>query len=293
MNIDNNGKVGYLSRDTSNLYNVKPLTKDENQELFIQWHDNNDESARDKIILGNIKFAISISVKYISIDPAYDSDDLLQIAIIGLIKAVDSFDYTRGYSFTTYSGRIIANELNMLWRRFKYLPLILSLDAPINALDTNGIILRDILIDRDTNIEMDVEYSIMSTLIESELDCLSERDKNIIIDQFGLNNTIPLTQQKCAEKYGVSQASICRIVLKSLKNNTHKIIIDNIISYKIQRYNIISLYFNLLMGGEYIWEICQIQFMQFQKLERLLQWKLSVQPHMKSAISQTMKLVSH
>ena len=217
MNIDNNGKVGYLSRDTSNLYNIKPLTKDENQELFIQWHDNNDESARDKIILGNIKFAISISVKYISIDPAYDSDDLLQIAIIGLIKAVDSFDYTRGYSFTTYSGRIIANELNMLWRRFKYLPLILSLDAPINLLDTNGIILRDILIDRDTNIEMDVEYSIMSTLIESELDCLSERDKNIIIDQFGLNNTIPLTQQKCAEKYGVSQASICRIVLKSLK----------------------------------------------------------------------------
>ena len=217
MNIDNNGKVGYLSRDTSNLYNVKPLTKDENQELFIQWHDNNDESARDKIILGNIKFAISISVKYISIDPAYDSDDLLQIAIIGLIKAVDSFDYTRGYSCTTYSGRIIANELNMLWRRFKYLPLILSLDAPINSLDTNGIILRDILIDRDTNIEMDVEYSIMSTLIESELDCLSERDKNIIIDQFGLNNTIPLTQQKCAEKYGVSQASICRIVLKSLK----------------------------------------------------------------------------
>lgn len=217
MNIDNNGKVGYLSRDTSNLYNVKPLTKDENQELFIQWHDNNDESARDKIILGNIKFAISISVKYISIDPAYDSDDLLQIAIIGLIKAVDSFDYTRGYSFATYSGRIIANELNMLWRRFKYLPLILSLDAPINSLDTNGIILRDILIDRDTNIEMDVEYSIMSTLIESELDCLSERDKNIIIDRFGLNNTIPLTQQKCAEKYGVSQASICRIVLKSLK----------------------------------------------------------------------------
>ena len=217
MNIDNNGKVGYLSRDTSNLYNIKPLTKDENQELFIQWHDNNDESARDKIILGNIKFAISISVKYISIDPAYDSDDLLQIAIIGLIKAVDSFDYTRGYSFTTYSRRIISNELNMLWRRFKYLPLILSLDAPINSLDTNGIILRDILIDRDTNIEMDVEYSIMSTLIESELDCLSERDKNIIIDRFGLNNTIPLTQQKCAEKYGVSQASICRIVLKSLK----------------------------------------------------------------------------
>ena len=36
MNIDNNGKVGYLSRDTSNLYNIKPLTKDENQELFIQ-----------------------------------------------------------------------------------------------------------------------------------------------------------------------------------------------------------------------------------------------------------------
>lgn len=217
MNIDNSGKVGYLSRDISNLYNVKPLTKAENQELFIQWHDNNDESARDKIILGNIKFAISISVKYISIDPAYDSDDLLQIAIIGLIKAVDSFDYTRGYSFTTYSGRIIANELNMLWRRFKYLPLILSLDAPINTSDTNNIALRDILIDRDTNIEMDVEYSIMSTLIESELDCLSERNKNIIIDRFGLNNTIPLTQQKCAEKYGVSQASICRIVLKSLK----------------------------------------------------------------------------
>lgn len=220
MIIDTSGKVGYLSYDTSKLYSIKSLTKDENQELFIQWHVNHDESARDKIILGNIRFAISISLKYISIDPAYDSDDLLQIAIVGLIKAVDSYDYTRGYSFSTYSGRIIANQLNMLWRRFKYLPLILSLDAPIDNSDnpdTEGITLNDMLIDKDTNIEMDVEYSIMSTLIESELDCLSERNKNIIIDRFGLNNTIPLTQQKCAEKYGLSQASICRIVLKSLE----------------------------------------------------------------------------
>lgn len=130
MITDTSGKVGYLSYDTSKLYSIKPLTKDENQDLFIQWHVNNDESARDKIILGNIRFAISISLKYISIDLAYDSDDLLQIAIIGLIKAVDSYDYNRGYSFSTYSGKIIANQLNMLWRRFKYLPLILSLDAP-------------------------------------------------------------------------------------------------------------------------------------------------------------------
>lgn len=216
---DTTGKSWWLSDDTKIMYsNCKALTKETNLELFKKWHDEDDESAREKIILGNIKFVIKIASKYISLDSAISPDDLLQIGIVGLIKAVDTFDYRKGYSFTTYASRVISTTLNMLWRRFKYLPLIMSLEEPVTSdKDGNSLSLSDMIVDESIDLENDVIMRIMETLIEPELDYLTELEGSILIDRFGLFGHKPLSQVECGEKYKFSQSYICRITQKAIE----------------------------------------------------------------------------
>ena len=60
---------------------------------FRKWHETNDASYREKIILDNMGLVPNIVNKVHAIDPIIDEDDLMQIGMIGLIKAIDTFDY--------------------------------------------------------------------------------------------------------------------------------------------------------------------------------------------------------
>lgn len=126
------GCRSYLSTDCQKHYRPvltqKSANTVENLLWFKKWCETNDDSYREKIILGNMKLVLHITSKRIAQDYAVDADDLLQIGIEGLIKAVDSFDYQKGYSFTSYASRVISNELNMKFRKMKYLKMIISLD---------------------------------------------------------------------------------------------------------------------------------------------------------------------
>lgn len=195
----------------------KAYTSEENQELFIQYHESKDPKIREKLILGNLKIAMKIAYKYISPDAAYDFDDILQVAVIGLIKSIDTFDYTKGYKFSSYAGKVISSQINMIWRKSKYLNLIISLETPIMSSDkSENITIADTLVDENTNIEKDVEHIVMCSLIESELDYLTEKERNIIIDKFGLYEHKPMLQRELAVKYGYSQGYICRIIASAL-----------------------------------------------------------------------------
>lgn len=191
----------------------KANTAEENAKLFEQYAETNDPAIREALILGNLKIAMKIAYRYISSDAAYDFDDILQVAILGLIKAIDTFDYRKGYTFTTYGMKVIASQINILFRRIKYAGLILSLDAHIAYNEKGeGLTAGEILVDENINIEDDVERVIMCSLIESELNCLTEKERNIIIDKFGLYCNKPLLQRELAVKYNYSQGYICRIL---------------------------------------------------------------------------------
>tara|TARA_Y100000592_G_C5408704_1_gene286997 strand:- start:22 stop:747 length:726 start_codon:yes stop_codon:yes gene_type:complete len=60
-----------------------------------------DKKAREKLIASNYRLAVSIAKKYYR--KGVNFDDLLQESCIGLIKAVDKFDHTRGFKFSTYA----------------------------------------------------------------------------------------------------------------------------------------------------------------------------------------------
>ena len=76
------------------------LTREEEIELSKRI-EKGDSRARDRMIRANIRLAISIAKKYA--DKGCDMEDLVQESSMGLIKAVDRFDWRRGFKFSTYA----------------------------------------------------------------------------------------------------------------------------------------------------------------------------------------------
>lgn len=216
------GCRSYLSTDCQKHYQPvltkKSANTVENLLWFKKWHETNDDSYREKIILGNMKLVLHITSKRIAQDYAVDADDLLQIGIEGLIKAVDSFDYQKGYSFTSYASRVISNELNMKFRKMKYLKMIISLDQLIDSTDEdNTLTFDEVIKDPNADFEDDIMHMTMLSLMESALDCLDEKRRNIIIDYFGLYGHKALGQEGTAKKYNYSGGNICKHKQKALK----------------------------------------------------------------------------
>lgn len=82
----------------------KPLTKKEEEECFLKMAEG-DKTAKNKLIEHNLRLVAHIIKKYNT--PASEQDEMISIGTIGLIKAVSTFDYTKGARFATYASRCI------------------------------------------------------------------------------------------------------------------------------------------------------------------------------------------
>ena len=92
----------------------KPLKKEEEQACFEAMAAG-DRSAREKLILHNMRLVAHIIKKYGMPQP--EQEELISIGTIGLVKAVDSFDCSKGARFATYASRCIENEILMFLRK--------------------------------------------------------------------------------------------------------------------------------------------------------------------------------
>lgn len=91
--------------DTSfSIYNhvaTEPLLSREEEVTLSKRIKKGDKAARDKMIKANLRLALSVVKKYTN--RGVDTDDLVQESIIGLTRAVDQFDYSKGFKFSTYA----------------------------------------------------------------------------------------------------------------------------------------------------------------------------------------------
>jgi len=91
-----------------NTSEIKVLKNSETNELFLRLRDG-DESAKEELINGNLKLVLSILKRFNN--TKYNMDDLFQVGVIGLIKAIDNFDITLGLRLSTYAVPLIIGEV--------------------------------------------------------------------------------------------------------------------------------------------------------------------------------------
>lgn len=205
-------------------YLKNPLSAEENVILFKKWHDENDPTAREKIILGNLKLVFNCARKYIPLDVAFTNDDIISIGVIGLIRAVDSYDYRKGYAFSSYAYKIISGELIRLWKKYLQENLVSSLDVKIGEIlgldDSNltfGETLEDPSARYDLQLEEDAEFVALQEIIRLKLDELKEVQQKEIMMYFGLDNYPQMTIREIAEVRGVSFQAVQMSLARSLK----------------------------------------------------------------------------
>ena len=164
---------------------------------------NGDMAARDKLIRHNLRLVAHIVKKYYA--SSTDQEDLISIGTIGLIKAVNSFDNTKGARFATYAARCIENEVLMQFRAGKKSQNDVSIQEPIDSdKDGNSLTLNDVVADT-FDVHEDYERKEETEALYRVVNRLSGRERQIVIMRYGLSGTQPLTQQQVADILHISR----------------------------------------------------------------------------------------
>ena len=194
----------------------KPLSREEEIEL-LKKSRSGDKSAREKLITHNLRLVAHIVKKYPN---SLEADDLISVGSIGLIKAIDTFDYSKGTKLSTYASRCIENEILMYIRANKRHKDVISLNAIIgNQTDDNDLeIEQTIQFDEGKDVIEMVEeaYSLdrVKRIIESALTPL---ERQVLTKRYALNGGNFMSQREVAQELGISRSYISRIETAAIK----------------------------------------------------------------------------
>lgn len=207
-------KIMLFSAYVNNASNFpKPLSPKEERECFIQIK-NGDKHAKDKLLTHNLRLVVHVAKKY---SGTVESDDLISVGSIGLIKAVNTFDYDKNTQFSTYAARCIENEILMLLRVNKKHNAVISLNESLGKdKDGNDVTWQDI-IPSDEDVSENVENAVLSqNLIKLAKESLSPREFEILTLRYGLGSSPAYTQREIAKKLNISRSYISRLEKKAL-----------------------------------------------------------------------------
>lgn len=188
----------------------QPLTADEERE-YLQKYTEGDLEAKHILIEHNLRLVAHVVKKYQHLSE--DSEDLISIGTIGLIKAVMTFNPDKGVRLATYAARCIENELLMLLRSRKKASGEVSLYEPIGTdKEGNEIRLYDIMEspEEDFDIQIALQDDILKLYQKVESD-LSSRERLVLRMRYGLYNEEIRTQREIAKELGISRSYVSRI----------------------------------------------------------------------------------
>lgn len=205
-----------FSASASYSINVFPEPLPTNKELeYLNRMQNGDSEARAKLIEHNLRLVAHIVKKYDTNNQ--NTDDLISIGTIGLIKGIDSFKLEKNNKLTTYVARCIENEILMHFRSNKKNNQNVSLNDSIGYdKDGNEISLIDVIKSETPEINEVLHKRENLNLISNSLNCLNEREREIIINRFGLNDKKELTQKEIADKLNISRSYVSRIEKRAI-----------------------------------------------------------------------------
>ena len=205
--------TGYIS---GNNTFPKPLDEKEEASYLALLRDGNKE-AKSVLIERNLRLVAHIVKKYSF--PNKDIDELISIGTVGLIKAIDSFDSSKGTRLATYASRCIENEILMLFRNNKKQKSEVYLQDPIGVdKEGNEICLIDVLSSEKDSVLEKVESNLQIKALYNKIGVsLTEREGEILKMRYGLIDGKCKTQREIASILGISRSYVSRIEKKALK----------------------------------------------------------------------------
>lgn len=193
----------------------KPLSPDD-EKKYLELARAGDKEAKEILIRHNMRLVAHIVKKY---NGAAETDDLISVGSIGLIKAIDSYRDGKGTQLATYTARCIENEILMLLRAGKKHKNNVSLTEPVGTdKDGNELTIIDLLSEKDESVFAQVEKSIQrDKFIELLQEVLTEREFTIICMRYGLKDGVAYPQREVAKMLKISRSYISRLEKRAIE----------------------------------------------------------------------------
>ena len=185
--------------------------------VYLRQYQNGDMHARDILIERNLRLVAHIVKKYMN--SGKETDEMISVGIVGVVKAVNTYNFEKGSRLATYAARCIDNELLMLMRGDRKLSREVSLYDPIGTdKEGNEITLLSILEHEDEDIidQLDKKQSLrkLSKILSK---VLTPREYFVVIRRYGLYGHHETTQRELAEQLNISRSYVSRIEKKALE----------------------------------------------------------------------------
>ena len=193
----------------------RPLSRTEEEEALARW-EQGDLEARNRLVEHNLRLVAHIIKKYYS--QSEETDDLISIGTIGLIKGINSYQRDKGVRLTTYASRCIENEILMHFRSQKKSALNVSLSDAIETDDDSGALsLLDVVAQEEDLAERICDNELCAQLHGLIARTLDERERKIITLRYGLDGGEGRTQRETAKLCSISRSYVSRLEKHALE----------------------------------------------------------------------------
>jgi len=210
------GKIVFFCSSIGGDSFPKPLSPEDEQKYIRLFHEKGDMKAREILIKHNLRLVAHIVKKYQGAD---ETDDLISVGSIGLIKAINTYEEGKGTQLATYTARCIENEILMLLRSNKKYKNTVSLNDTVGSdKDGNELTLMDLIAEKEDGVLSTVENRLIKEKFMQVIKkCLTDREYTIICLRYGLKGYRPLAQREVAKYLKISRSYISRIEKKAIE----------------------------------------------------------------------------
>ncbi len=210
------GKIVFFCSSVGGDSFPKPLSSADEAKYLRLFRENGDEKAREMLIKHNLRLVAHVAKKY---QGAEETDDLISVGSIGLIKAINTYEPNKGTQLATYTARCIENEILMLLRANKKYKNNVSLyDCVGTDKDGNELTLIDLLSEKEDGVFAKVENSLLrDNFLKIMKQKLNDREYKIICLRYGLKGGRPLAQREVSSLMRISRSYVSRIEKKAVE----------------------------------------------------------------------------
>ncbi len=161
-------------------------------------------AVKNQIIRANLRLVVSL-VKKLS-GPNQDFAELVSDGYLALIRAIEKFDFSRGYKFSTYASWVIMNNLSRDLRRNHWRDLFVTgYEAMLEAAPDH----------RNDECLREREQEWCQQAIRGMLGRLNDRERQIIVSRFGLEGTSRKTLSQLGKELGITKERVRQLEIRA------------------------------------------------------------------------------